>query len=326
MEKKLLDLVEKKNILRDNVQVRAKYGRATAVDGYVYATNPVAGYREIVEGKSKELDAALLELLAAQRAALKPGPSHFRRENVWCWGGPTPLWSGSMEPDTSVKGAKFFGFDNVVYVYGPVDEHAMELHKECGKVICQVSQTSRTAGAQDVSDVEMAERISRLSLKYPNIKGAMMDDFLSGFPKSPAEMKELHDALCKYNPDLELCAVIYSRELDAPLLEARSRQIDVVNLWIADKSELANFDLIIEKCRARFPGCKIMLGVFMQDIGLSDLGYEPAVCLSQLSMAREAYRNGKIQDVTILGDREIPKFPELAAAIRDFFAKEFASL
>ena len=38
-------------------------------------------------------------------------------------------------------------------------------------------------------------------------------------------------------------------------------------------------ELDIEKCLVKCPGKKIMLGVFMQDIGLSDLGYDPRLVL-----------------------------------------------
>ena len=66
-----------------------------------------------------------------------------------------------------------------------------------------------------------------------------------------------------------------------------------------------------------------MLGVFMQDISLSDLEYSREVMLRYLDKAEKAYRAGKIQSVVILGDREIAKFPELARTIREYFARRW---
>ena len=66
-----------------------------------------------------------------------------------------------------------------------------------------------------------------------------------------------------------------------------------------------------------------MLGIFMQDINLTDLGYSKELMLRYLEKAERAYRAGKIQSVVILGDREIAKFPELAETIRKFFAERW---
>ena len=81
--------------------------------------------------------------------------------------------------------------------------------------------------------------------------------------------------------------------------------------------------MIIEKCLVRFPGKKIMLGIFMQDINLSDLGYSNELMLRYLNKIEKAYRNGKILSMVILGDREIAKFPELAQTIRQFFTERW---
>jgi vancomycin permeability regulator SanA len=68
-----------------------------------------------------------------------------------------------------------------------------------------------------------------------------------------------------------------------------------------------------------------MLGVFMQDISLSDLPYTNELMLRFLDKAENAYRNGKIQSLVILGDREIAKYPELAETIRQYFASRWNS-
>lgn len=319
----LLELIQQKNYLNDKTKILSQYARLTLKE-YSYAAYPLKAYRDLVDEPSRELDQVLLRIFEKQDGGQEPA-TRFRPENVFVWGGPTPLWGGSMEPDASVRGAEYFGFDNVVYVYGAINEEAMELHRNCKRLICQVSATSRTQGAQNETDEECAEKLSRLSLKYPNIQGGIVDDLIASFGHrySLSDVKKLQNALKKHNPALELSVVIYARELDNPNLMAIAAEIDVVNLWLANKAELAEFDLHLEKCRARFPGKKIMLGIFMQDIGLSDLGYDTDVIKKYLDKARTAYSRGKIQDVVILGDREVAKFPELARTIRDYFHAEF---
>jgi hypothetical protein len=44
---------------------------------------------------------------------------------------------------------------------------------------------------------------------------------------------------------------------------------------------------------------------------------------SQLKRARQLLSAGKINDIVILGDREIVKYPDTAKSIKGFFASEF---
>ena len=82
---------------------------------------------------SKEMDKCLVDIIAE---LAKGGPAKFSKENVWLWGGPTPSWGGSMDKDTSVKGAEYFGLDNVIYLHGAINEEAMVIHKKCKKLLC----------------------------------------------------------------------------------------------------------------------------------------------------------------------------------------------
>ena len=67
-----------------------------------------------------------------------------------------------------------------------------------------------------------------------------------------------------------------------------------------------------------------MMGVFMFDYGLTIMPNQPDAMIYQLTKAKKFLREGKIDDVVILGDREIEKCPSAAVAIKEFFAKEFA--
>ena len=260
--------------------------------------------------------------------ALK-GPEHFSRENVFIWGGPTPSWGGSMDKDAGLKAKEYFGADNVMYVYGPLNEEMLDLHKTCKKVICHLGRNCRTEGAAAVSDAEEAERLSKLSLTYPNITGGVIDDMTGnyGYNYSHREYKAIYEAMHKHNPALELYGVVYSWELDMTReLKAVADCIDHVILWFWSKTDLTGLDLALEKCRAVFPGKPIMLGIFMFDYGISCLPNTADTMRYHLEKARRHLAAGKIQDIVILGDREIEKCPEAAAYIRQFLKEEFSLL
>ena len=258
--------------------------------------------------------------------ALK-GPEHFSRENVFVWGGPTPSWGGSMDKDAGIKAKEFFGVDNVMYVYGPLNREMLDLHRCCKKVICHLGRNCRTEGAAAASDAEEAENLSRLSLEYPNIVGGVVDDMTGnyGVNYSLREYKAIHASLHKHNPDLKLYGVVYSWELDMTReLKAVSPCIDHVILWFWWKTDLMELDLALEKCRAVFPGKPIMLGIFMFDYGAACLPNSAETMRYHLEKARRHLAAGKIRDIVILGDREIEKCPEAAAYIKRFLKSEFA--
>lgn len=255
------------------------------------------------------------------------GPDHFSKENVYIWGGPTPSWGGSMAKDASIKAKEYFGADNVMYVYGPINDEMLTIHQGCRKVICHLGRNCRTEGAAMRSDAEEAEILGRMSLKYPNIVGGVVDDMIGNYGTnySRREYQAIYDGLHKHNPDLELYGVVYSRELDrVSVIQELSGCIDHVILWFWKKTALTELDLAVEKCRSLFPGKPIMLGIFMFDYGQSCLPNTPETMRYHLEKARRLLAAGKIQDMVILGDREIEKCPEAAVCIRDFLGKEFA--
>jgi len=256
------------------------------------------------------------------------GPEHFSRENVFVWGGPTPSWGGSMAKDAGIKAKEFFGVDNVMYVYGPLNREMLDLHRCCKKVICHLGRNCRTEGAAASSDAEEAENLSRLSLEYTNVIGGVVDDMTGNYGPnySLREYKAIHANLHKHNPALELYGVVYSWELDMTReLKAVAPCIDHVILWFWWKTDLMELDLAIEKCRVLFPGKPIMLGIFMFDYGASCLPNSAETMHYHLEKARRHLAAGKIQDIVILGDREIEKCPEAASYIKGFLASEFAA-
>ena len=322
--KTLNELYRQKEQCVKNIRAYRVYGDSKGIKEPYQEKFASPEYIALMKDLFAEYDAVMAEIFKLQ-LSLK-GRDHFGKDNVWVWGGPTPSWGGSMAKDASIKAANYFGFDNVMYVYGPLNEETMEIHKNCGKVICHLGQNCRTQGAQALGDIEEAELLSKLSVKYPNVRGGVVDDMIgNSWGKYNHNIyKGMHDALKKHNPEMELYGVVYTHELDMPQARFLSDCIDRVILWTWDSDELAKLEMNVEKCRTVFPGKKIMMGVFMFDYGLKIMPNTPASMLYQLTKAKKFLQEGKIDDVVILGDREIEKCPEAAVTIKDFFAKEFA--
>ena len=279
-----------------------------------------------IEDQCRENNRRLEELVfEIQRELDEPGPSHFSRENTWLWGGPTPYWGGRAKPDCAMDGARWFGFQNVVYVYGPVDEEAIALHSNARRLLCQLSEVSRSPGASRGTDAETAERLSKLSLQYQNIEGGIIDDLVGHFGRdlSLEGLVEIRNALKSHNDRLMLYSVVYASELESPKIKEIEPYLDAVNLWLGYKYQLNEMDYAIEKCRLVFPGRKIMLGVFLFDYFATQAPNTVDFLSIQFAKAKNYLAQGKISDIVILGDREIKKVPEEAQFTRDFFQKEW---
>lgn len=245
-------------------------------------------------------------------------------DDVWVWGGPTKQWGGTMDDDGLLKGAGYFGARNVLYVYGPHNDTMLGLLKPFDRVVCQIGANCRNPEAVPADTVTEAEQLSALSLRYPNIAGAVVDDFDTGREKFSAEkLARIQRALRSRNPALKLYVVAYTFKRH-PGYEDLLPYIDVVTLWVWKKDELARLDADLEAIRQEFPGKPVHMGVYLHDYGQTDAAM-PNECLAfQLDKARQYLAQGKLQGVIILGDREIAKHPEQAAFVRDYLARHFA--
>lgn len=244
------------------------------------------------------------------------------QDKVWLWGGPTPYWGGNMAEDTLVKHAEYFKAENGVYVYGATNEHALQLHSGFKKLICQVNSACRTPGAQEGStDEENAERLSKLSLQFPNIVGAVCDDLCVGALRIavPEPVQAIRRGLKKYNENLKLYGVIYEHELrngkDFSLI---AEYLDAINFWLWHMEDILEYDHYIELCQKVFPGKPILQGIFLHDYGTSDAGQMPELLVRQLKRCRKYLAEGVLEGIVILGDREIRKWPESAKAVQDY--------
>jgi hypothetical protein len=145
--------------------------------------------------------------------------------------------------------------------------------------------------------------VCELAKKYPNIKGAFMDDFFQRFkddpdPTASAEkmLSQIRSGLDKAERHMDLYVVWYTREL-ASVDKRLLSYIDGITLWTWEGENLIhlpeNFD-VIEK---NFKDKKKLLGIYMYDfskgmpVTLEQMEYQ---CEFGLRMMKEGRLDGMI--------------------------------
>ncbi|MBQ7176762.1 MAG: hypothetical protein IJS08_05035 [Victivallales bacterium] len=244
------------------------------------------------------------------------------RSKAWVWGGPTPFWFGSLADDTLIKGAEYFNVPNVVYVGGPVEEKYIAPLAKFDKVMVQMTDTCRAKEFQPESDEECAAKASAFSAKYPNIISGMLDDATHTGHNKELKLdgevfRKVQESAKKHNPAMQVSCVIYMHELDQYDFTPMLPYIDRVVLWFWSKQDLLRLEERFERCCQVFAGKEILLGIFIHDYGCADLGNPPECLKFQMHKAARLIKDGKLNGIVILGDREIRKWPASAQAVKD---------
>ena len=98
--------------------------------------------------------------------------------------------------------------------------------------------------------------------------------------------------------------------------------MDVVTLWFWHLEELLEYDKALELCQKKFPGKKVLQGIFLHEYGRYDGGNPPQLLIHQLNKVREYMAKGVVEGIIILGDREIKKWPESASAVKNYLLNQ----
>ena len=196
------------------------------------------------------------------------------RDKLWMWGytqekiGVPVPFTGSTKSFCSLESAaKYFGMNNTVFMNSmhSLDrlEENLNYIRNSKQVLCGVPH-----GEQNV--LAGAETIGRLSLKFPNIRGIVLDDFLqlSGHPTTPELVRAIREKLRSADPSLEIFVVIYSdlNHLDiTPYLDL----IDGIILWRWVSTEhfwRAEYGPLLHRFKVN-TGKKLLHGVYLQNYG-----------------------------------------------------------
>lgn len=180
----------------------------------------------------------------------------------------------------SASGGKYFGIPNccrVAMVAGPVppfDAESEKLKDFKQVVWSAVGAGGVTRNSDDQSDID---EVLRQAKKYPNVIGAVLDDFFAsvqGFVKdgkiarhSVGSIRSMRDKLHGFSKRrLDLWMVWYAAQLDLDVAEYLEL-CDVITLWTWSGSELAALDDNIRKFVAKTPGKRRLAGCYMWNYG-----------------------------------------------------------
>jgi len=252
------------------------------------------------------------------------------------------VWEGlafDPEVDPTVygvgEGVTYFGLDKANFLFHPNNEvnfaklsHVSEVTADISKWVWYATTaegTGRHTFAQrrddDPQTVEAeAEKVSRLSLEFPNVVAAYIDDthgVCAHDSYGPDTPKRIAEALGSHNPELDLWIVVYTHEFEKDYWQDWLDYVDVINLWIWRSEEIPGIDDDIARCRELFPDQRLVMGVYMRD-------YTPRmpVPLEMLEVELEAIARhleaGTLDGYSILAACLIDQHPEQAEFIRDF--------
>jgi len=231
------------------------------------------------------------------------------------------------------EGADFFGLHKVHFLFHETTELALQKLSRFKEVRCDISKWKfRNCGEAGTgsecyvdSSLETitaeAERLSRLSLKYPNVTGGYFDDMKGLMNRHGHDVRAcraVKDALTRHNPRLVLESVVYAHELDDTVFwNSLLPFIDVVSFWVWGFQHLASLEADLEKCRSLFIGKPIIMGCYLRD-------YPSAAPIPMDALKRQweivaaALDRGHIQGYDILGAVTIDGQLEQASWIREF--------
>jgi hypothetical protein len=165
-----------------------------------------------------------------------------------------------------------------------------------------------------------AERVSRLSKRYPNLTGALFDDMkglLQREGMSPEVSAAIGFSLRMYNAQLKLWAVVYSHELEDAFWQHCSRHVEVAHLWVWNRTDLPQLEDYIDRARELFPDKPIVLGCYLRDYpSRSPLPIEDMQ--RQWDILVRALADGRVQGYAILGTVLIEGHLRQATWVRDF--------
>ncbi len=185
------------------------------------------------------------------------------------WGLPRPTRI------TPTEAAHYMGIPNVIMVvYGgkpapPFDQHALAM-SSLRRVVWSIVGDSSSKRNDQATDLD---EVLRLAAKFPNIVGAMMDDFFHPPDAegrvarwSVGDLAGFRQRLHAGPRPLDLWVVLYTHQLNLPVRE-HLRECDIATLWTWKATDLVN----LEESFARFEdaslGVRKVLGCYMWDYG-----------------------------------------------------------
>jgi len=204
------------------------------------------------------------------------------RDKLWIWGqSPNSHYEENnnhynfpcQSRMTAAEGAYYLGVSNCCRVVmdnkpiPPFDQESMAL-EPLKQVVWSITGSFGSARNNDGwGDLNEVVRQAKL---YPNITGAVLDDFFMEKRMqvfTSERLKEIKDKLCiGAERNLDLWVVLYEFQLELPV-KNHLDNCDVTTFWTWKGSELNNLDKNFEKVKSLTPAKRRLAGCYMWNYG-----------------------------------------------------------
>jgi len=235
------------------------------------------------------------------------------RDHLWIWGhtagGHNEGWDlPAPSRITAVEAAHYLGVPNLIMVnYGglpapPFDQEAIA-QQSLERVVWSIVGDSSSKRNDEKSDLD---EVLDLATKFPNVTGAIMDDFFHGGAKTGEEAGRYSaDDLQTFQSrlhasNLDLWVVLYTHQLDLPF-ERHMDYCDVVTLWTWNSPDLENLEANFACIEARAPDTRKVLGCYMWDYGPHGVMSVEAMQM-QCELGLEWLKEGRIEGMIFLSN------------------------
>ena len=201
------------------------------------------------------------------------------KDKLWIWGHEAGSHNDQygikyLSRMTPAEGASYLGVPNMIMVrYAnkpepPFDQYAMAF-EPLKKVVWSIIGDGSSSGNDLAEVLDLAQR-------FPNISGAIMDDFFERrnpetgkkelSPYTPDELSDIRKQLTVSGRKLDLWVVLYNGQLNLPVGEYL-KQCDVVTFWTWRSEEIKNLEQNFERAEKLSSSCRKVLGCYMYDYG-----------------------------------------------------------
>jgi hypothetical protein len=242
------------------------------------------------------------------------------RDRLWLFGMPVEpilhpaLWVPKGRLMTTLEAAMYLGIPNALWgVQRNFPEPPWDTHVRPLTPLKRVVLSALGEAASDRNDLD---EVLRMAEQFPNVTGAILDDFFGYVDGqrqqarfSLDELKRIADRLHSGPRRLDLYVVIYSNQLDLPLDDYLAC-CDVVTYWHWWAPDLANLEPDFAQLEQRAGHMRKMLGCYFTDMG----GGEPAegtegegkipleLMRQQCETGLKWLREGRIEGIILLGN------------------------
>lgn len=207
-------------------------------------------------------------------------PGSDLRDRFWLWcheeGAQNVGW-GLPRPTriTPTEAAHYLGIPNaIMVVYGgkpepPFEPHALAM-SSLKRVVWSIVGDSSSKRNDQATDLD---EVLRLAARFPNIVGAIMDDFFHPPDAqgrvarwSVGDVAGFRQRLHAAPRPLDLWVVLYTHQLALPFQD-HLRQCDIATLWTWKAEDLESLEENFARFERLSLGVRKMLGCYMWDYG-----------------------------------------------------------